>query len=451
MIHPYERAFRSVLFPLYETVLRRRRTLSYLREAERTQWISKDEIAAIQLARLRALVAACWQEVPYYRQTWTEAGLSPGDLASLEDLRHFPIITKQDIRENLGRMTAPSLQGEIHYKTTGGSTGEPLRFGYTRESYERRVAMMWRGYAWAGARMGRRTLFIWAGAVGRASWRQTLKDRAFHGFFHRHMLDSFSLNDNNLEHHVDEVARWRPEVIVSYVSPLVRMARWMVERGRTIRGVKSILGAAEALSEDARRIIEAAFPDASAFNTYGCREFMLIAAECGHRRGLHVNADHLVVEIVDGAGTPADSGELVITDLSNYGMPFVRYKNGDVATWSTVQRCACGRGLPLLAEVTGRRLDIIRAPDGRALPGEFFPHLLKDVPGILRFQVVQKRLDALELKIVADAGFTAREEAFVLQQVSSALGGGVELQLHRVDEIPLTASGKFRVTVSEIE
>jgi phenylacetate-CoA ligase len=130
-------------------------------------------------------------------------------------------------------------------------------------------------------------------------------------------------------------------------------------------------------------------------------------------------------------------------------MPFLRYANGDMATASSA-RCACGRGLPLLARVDGRVLDAIRTPAGHVLPGEFFPHMLKDVPGLERFRLVQRQLDRLDLSIVRGPGFDDASLAYIRREVNKVLGDSIELRCDFVDEIPLTPSGKLRVTVSEL-
>lgn len=175
---------------------------------------------------------------------------------------------------------------------------------------------------------------------------------------------------------------------------------------------------------------------------------MLVASECEHHDGLHVNADHLHVELLGAdASVPA---ELAITDLSNYGMPFLRYLNGDLAQAHPGGECACGRALPRLGRVVGRKLDMIRSSDGRLLPGEFFPHMFKDVAGVRNFQVIQSQLDRLLVKVVSDNAFGEVEERYVRDQIARVLGGAVAIDLHRVDEIPLTPSGKHRVTISEV-
>jgi phenylacetate-coenzyme A ligase PaaK-like adenylate-forming protein len=450
MVNWYEPLFRGVLYPTYETGLRRRRTLAYLAEYQRSQWLSDEELAALQWRRLKALLEHCQREVPYYRRRWRELGVVPNDIRSLDDFARLPILTKQDIREHYDELKAESLRDQLLYKATGGSTGEPLRFGLTRESNDRRTAVMWRGYGWAGARMGRRTLFLWSGAVGAPTPLHRLKDRLYNAAFARCMLNTFRMTEANLAEYADAIDAYRPDVIVGYVGPLMQLAQWLLATGRRVFRPQSILGAAEALHEFQRRIIEQAF-GAPAFNTYGCREFMLIASECEQRDGLHVNADHLVVELhqptqaADGAHT----GNLLVTDLFNYGMPFVRYLNGDMATGES-SPCCCGRALPRLRRVEGRQLDAIRTSAGHLLPGEFFPHMLKDVRGLKSYQVVQTSLDRLDLSLVRGDGFDEQSLAYIRNEVSKVLGDSIALHCHFVEDIPLTPSGKRRVTVSEL-
>jgi phenylacetate-CoA ligase len=187
------------------------------------------------------------------------------------------------------------------------------------------------------------------------------------------------------------------------------------------------------------------------FETYGCREFMLIAAECECRQGLHLTAEHLWVEILDDAGNPAPAGEegnVVVTDLFNYGMPFIRYATGDRAVASP-EPCRCGRGLPLLSKIVGRQLDVIRTPDGRLIPGEFFPHLIKDFPAVRRFQVVQEEPDRAVLRVVAD-GMAPEAHRKLYDTVRQRLGPAMRFDIEPVEQIPLTAAGKLQVVVSHV-
>ncbi|MDR6840327.1 phenylacetate--CoA ligase family protein [Pseudoxanthomonas sacheonensis] len=444
----YEPLFRRVLFPIYESGLRRRKTLDYLREYERSQWRTLEETEALQWRKLQDLIRHCWEQVPYYRERWQALGIAaPEDIAGPADYARLPVLNKPEIRANFDKLIAPGYRDGMLYKTTGGSTGEPLRFGYTRESYERRLSIMWRGYGWAGARLGQRTLYLWGTSIG----AQKRKDRLYHAGFNRYMLNAFEMSEARMAEYADAIDRFRPETIVSYVAPIVKMAEWLITNGRRIHRPQRILGAAETLHESQRRIIEQAF-GCPAYNTYGCREFMLIAAECEHRGGLHVNADHLKVELgaVNGEGQD-ESGprDIIVTDLHNYGMPLLRYANGDLAT-AGPRTCACGRGLPLLASVDGRKLDALRTRDGRFVPGEYIVYAFLYATGIKRYQVVQKQLDTFEIRIVRDRDFEPSAIDLVRRELLKVVGDSVALNFEFVDEIPLTQTGKLRVTISEL-
>jgi phenylacetate-CoA ligase len=177
---------------------------------------------------------------------------------------------------------------------------------------------------------------------------------------------------------------------------------------------------------------------------------MLIAAECERHCGLHLTNEQLLVEIVDAEGRPVPDGEegdVVVTDLYNYGMPFIRYRNGDRAIKGT-ESCGCGRGLPLLKDVTGRVADMIRTPDDRVITGLFFPHLMKDYPSVLRYQVVQEELDLVEMRVVATEAWNADVQSAIESAVRQKLGPLVRVELMRVADIPLSKGGKLRPVVS---
>lgn len=442
----YENLFRHLLFPLYESGVRGRRTLQYLEEYERSQWLDPEQVRAMQWEKLAKLIDHCWQHVPYYRERWRQIGAQPGDIRSMDDYALLPVLGKAEIRANFERLIAPGWRKDLLYKTTGGSTGEPLRFGYTRESYERRVAVMFRGYGWAGARMGQRTLYLW----GQASGRRSAKDFLHQAAFHRRTLDAFTMSEAQMPRYVAVINRYRPEVIVSYVAPIVKLAEWAMANGHRLHRPALILAAAETLHEPQREVIEKAF-GCPAYNTYGCREFMLVAAECEQRNGLHVNADHLVVELgrsVSPAGAE-DACDVIVTDLHNYGMPLLRYANGDLATAGKTS-CTCGRGLPLLSRIDGRRLDALRTPDGRFLPGEFIVYAFLKGNGIERYQVVQRELGTLDVNVVRGDGFDEQAMERIAGELRSRFGDQVAVRIHYVDDIPLTPTGKHRVTISEL-
>ena len=451
----YEPLFRHVLYPAYESGLRRRKTLAYLHEYERDQWRSADELDALQWRKLQRLIAHCWEHVPFYREWWGQAGVAgAADIRDRDDYARLPLLTKPVIREHFEAMIAPAHRGALYFKSTGGSTGEPLRFGYTRESYERRVAVMHRGYGWAGARLGQCTAYLWGAPVAAPAGFQLFKDRLYHAAFNRRMLNAFDMSEQRMAEYADAIDRFRPETIVSYVGPLVELAQWIERNGRSIHRPQRVLGAAEALHAHQRELLQRVF-GAPAYDTYGCREVMLIAAECEAHDGLHINTDHLHVEFHrDAAGLQAGQqanspAELVITDLHNDGMPLMRYLNGDLGTPGG-RTCACGRHLPKLAKVDGRKLDALRTADGRVLPGEYFVHTLMSFTSIRHYQVVQRSLDTILMRLVVNPDFDAMAEAQVRDEIRKLVGDSVAVEFEYRDEIALTASGKRRVTICEL-
>lgn len=436
----------------HEKFIKRRKMLDYRAFLEKSQWWSKGELERHQLAALQKLLAHAYQNVPYWRETFARLGLTPADVRSLDDLRKLPVIDKAEIRAHKDRMIADNWRGRTWTKATGGSTGVPLELDYTPESYDWRVACSKRGYSWAhGCEDGKRQAYIWGVGIGRQPFLKKLKEDLHHAMLGQKYFNCFEFDGARMADCLSELKRYRPEYIVGYTNPLYEFAKFVEKDGGPGFAPKAVISAAEKLHPFQREKIQAVFKCA-AFNTYGCREFMLIGAECEKHEGLHLSMENLLVEIIKEDGSPArpgETGDIVVTDLHNFGMPFIRYRIGDIGILSE-KPCSCGRGLIMLKDVLGRSLDIIRTPDGKVVPGEFFPHLMKEFKGIERFQVVQDRLDHLEIKVVKNAAFSDAELRFLQEEIRKVTGAGLRTDYSFVDDIPLTRTGKFRVTVSQI-
>ncbi len=433
----------------FEERWKRRATFRFWFELEASQWLDAPELERRRVAALRALLAHAQKHSSYYRRTWSERGLEPGSIGRTGDLARWPVVERETFQaESAGiRAELPGLKRIS--KATGGSTGVPLRFELDARSYDKRVAATFRGYNWAGAGPGTKQLHLWGTSATPEGFLARHQTRAYNRLYRRRVLSAFELRDATTLGFFRELEAYRPEVIVAYVNALDAFARRLQDLELVPTPPRSIVVGAEKLHGFQRQRIEAVFK-APVFETYGSREFMLIAAQCERRRGLHVTAENLVVEVVDEAGRPAPDGvegEVVVTDLYNYAMPFVRYANGYRAVAGG--RCDCGRGLPLLAEVIGRRADMLTTPDGRHVSGLFFPHLLKDFPAVRRFQVVQERADQIVLKLVAP-GVTSDALARIAVAVEGLLGAAVRFEVQTVPEIPLSPSGKLLVVVNRI-
>jgi phenylacetate-CoA ligase len=442
--------YRHLLLPFFDGVVKRRRTLEYWRQAEESQWWSCDRLEAFQWEALRRLLAHAETTCLYYREAWSERGFSSSTLGSWEDFASWPLITRETIRRHrlAMRTTAPLPRLS---KATGGSSGEPLHFDLNPDSDERRNAMMFRGYGWAGGAPGSKQLYVWGSHVGKVPAWKRWKAELHHRFDRHLVLSCFDFTPDKMRQHRDRWNRYQPEVIVAYTNPLYEFARFLQQERLEVTPPKSIIVGAEKLHDFQRALLEEVFR-APVFETYGSREFMLIGAECEHHTGLHLSLENLLVEILDDDGHPTPPGEegnVVVTDLFNYGMPFVRYVSGDRAV-AGFEMCPCGRGLPLLKKVVGRQLDVLETPDGRKVPGEFFPHLLKEFPAIRRFQIVQSQREAITLKLVVEGGFTLADRDLLLKEVHKCTGPAVRIDLDLVDDIPLTKAGKHRVVVHAV-
>jgi len=444
-----ETLYRRLLLPFYEGTLKGRAIFPQLAELERSQWLPTAELERRQIAALRDLLRHAGTTCPYFQEQWARQGLDPARVHSFEDFRGWPVIDRDVIRQHRAGMRSLRPDLRLLTKSTGGSSGVPLQFDLDLGSHVRRVAATHRGYGWAGAGPGTKQLHLWGVPLGRRSRWAHAKDALYNRLNRRTMLNSFDLGTERVSAFVQTLNRSRPAVIVAYTGALYTFARMVQQHGARVWSPQAIVVGAEKLWPFQRRVIEAVF-SAPVFETYGSREVMLIGAECDRHEGLHLTAENLLVEILDDDGAPTAAGEegnVVITDLFNYGMPFIRYANGDRAV-AGGRPCSCGRGLPLLRQVVGRQLDVLHTPSGRRVPGEFFPHLLKDYSSVQRYQVIQDALDHVELRLVLAGPLTDLARLMLEAEARQVLGADVRFEVLVVNEIPLTPAGKLQVVVN---
>lgn len=446
----YEKIFKNFLYPFHESVLKRRHTLSYLQDLKLNQWKSVQELKDSQWSDLRKLLAHAYENTSYYKNLLDDLNLAPARINNYEDFQKIPICSRQDIVAHRDRMIAENYRNKVSHKSTGGSTGTPLHFALDQNSYEWRMAATQRGYGWAHCEAGTPTLYIWGVDVGTPSrWKQ-LKTDLYHRAYNRKMFNCFEFDETEMQRCVDYINSKKPTGIVAFTTAVYNLAQYIDRNNLDVAPVGSVITGAEKLHDYQRKLIEKAF-HTQVFNTYGCREFMLIAAECEKHEGLHVTVDNLFVEILNNGkpAQPGERGEVVITDLHNYGMPFIRYRNGDIAVQGK-KPCSCGRGLPLIKDIDGRKVDEIVATDGKVVSGGFFPHLMKEFDEIQKFQVIQKATDRLVVKLVLLRELSKERLEFCRSEIQKVFGADMGIEFEFVEDIPLTLTGKYRVTISEI-
>lgn len=425
----------------------------YAQELERAQWLDAHEIQVIQARKLRALVEHTYRHVPFYRQHFDLAGVTPQTIQSVADLARVPLLTKQDIQRNLDTLIANDVtRARLIENHTGGSTGHPLTFFHDRNFVAWDRADKLRSYRMAGYRLGMRWAFLWGSdydAQAHKGWRGRFLDRLIYNLI---WINTFDLTSETLERAARELCAWQPEMLVAYVSSATLLARMLKTRGITAIRPRSIQTSAETLTTADRALIEETF-GCRVFDRYGCREVGNIAHECDAHQGLHILAENNLVELLDAKDQPVAPGQLgriVVTNLNNYAMPFIRYDIGDVGIAAT-SRCACGRGLPLLAAVIGRTSDVITSPSGKLLHGEFFTHLFYKLSGVQQFRVIQETRAELRIQIVPSATFDpARAQRFLEETIHQHADPAFRIHFELRDALPPASSGKYRFTISNV-
>jgi phenylacetate-CoA ligase len=449
----YGRLLATALFPAWEAAIRRRPTLDRLSFLERSQWRSLDELVALQTAMLRGLVGHAFDHVPLYRRRFLDAGMTPDDVREPADLRHLPILDREEARDAGAARQATVAPFTAVRKTTGGSTGIPLVFGYDLGSEVWRQAVRLRGYAWAGFPIGARSLHYWA-QIPAAGLRRRLKVAADRRLKRELHVDCVPRGERHMRAAVEAIRRHRPHAIVTYSQAGAALARYVAEAGARAWGAIPVLCGAERLFDADRRAIVEAFGPA-VFETYGSREFMLIASECEAHDGLHTAMENLLVEVVvrDGGverpAEPGEVGELVVTDLHNFAMPFIRYAIGDLAVARAPGRCGCGRELLKIGPIEGRVTETLRDAEGRPVSGILFSVLFTVLAQHARqFQVIQRRDRSVIVRLVPDRDLGGGE----LEKIRAYCAGylpGIEIATVLVDDIAPARSGKRQVVVVE--
>jgi phenylacetate-CoA ligase len=445
----YAALFNTVVLPSWERVIRRRDTLKHLAYLEASQWLSREERAKRELVELRRLLSYAGEHVPYYRELFRKERFEPLGVASRRDLEALPLLTRQIVRERYQDLVDPAHRGSNLKKGTSGSTGTPLKFEYSMASECWRQAVKLRGYGWAGYRPGVKTFYYWAAVSGAPP---SLKIRADRALRRETFFDSMKQDSASRYAALTLFRKTRPDVVVCYTQSCAQFARWVLDEGlRDWDDVPVICGAEAVLPGD-RAVLARAFGP-GVFETYGSRETMLMAAECEAHDGMHVQEENLLIEAVrDGrAVPPGEAGDVVVTDLHNYGMPMIRYVNGDVATFAEPGICSCGRDLARMVRVDGRRADTLRDGAGNAVPGIVFHVLFSDARReiIRQFQAVQRDGGSVVLKVVRGREFSDDAFAAITGRFSEYLRG-LPLSVEFHDAItPHVKSGKIKTIVVE--
>jgi phenylacetate-CoA ligase len=317
-----------------------------------------------------------------------------------------------------------------------------------RERFDSRKASTLRHNGWAGLRPGDWQISLWGSRLDQGrpvTWADHIRNLLL---YRTVTLNTARIADADWLKFVDEIRRKKPRAMVAYTQAAVLFARYIQQHKIEDVQIDSIITTAEMLLPGQRELLEEVF-GGKVFNRYGCREVSVVASECEFHRGMHVNAEALLVEIVTGEGTPGKAGRILVTDLLNYSMPLIRYEIGDVGEWADEQNCPCGRHLPLLADVQGRITDFLVLPDGRRISGPALTLIVSDLSAVRQVQFVQKSPGVIILRVVPGVKYGPATEQELRKRMSLYLGDSVTLQIGLAESIASEISGKYRFVVRE--
>lgn len=446
---------RNMIYPMAD-VLMKTSLMKYLREYEKTQWWSRDQLLALQNEKLKALIRHVYQNVPYYQCLFRERGITPRDILTVEDLTKLPILTKDIIRRNFEDLTANDINSRKHLlNSSSGSTGEPLRYYIDMNVVSAAWAGTFRGWQWAGYKLGdKRTTLGGASIVpdkppsliNRLRW---LSER-------NQPFSAFHMDQEKMAIYAGKIAAYKPKFLRGYPSAIYVFAEYLRRTGINTIRPQAVFTTAEMLLPHHRQAIEKQF-ECMVFDNYGCYDGGPQACQCSAHHGYHISIDKCILEFVDEFGKPVradSSGEILTTDLDNYTMPFIRYAVGDRGTPSDKQ-CPCGRGLPIMSSIQGRVVELFVMKDGNVISGlpltDVFEHIEQRERGKFKqYQIIQKNVDEIVIKIVKGDNYSEQDASIIVQEFRRHLGEDIKVEMEFLDHIATTKAGKRIFVMSEV-
>ena len=420
-------------------------------QLEQTEWCSAASIQSRQMDQLAVLLRHAHETVPFWRERLTRAGYAPDREITVDWLLSLPTLTRADIQSHgdaLVSSAVPRDHGALMEGHTSGSTGTPVRFVTTSLT-----RFFWRAFTL------REHLWHQRDFQGKfASIRLGVKEEETSGWgpstdvaLSTGPAATLSIT-TDVEYQLAWLQRQSPDYLLSFPSNLDELARLSLERGIRIPRLREVRAISEPLSPQTRQRVREAW-GTPVTDVYSTQEVGYIALQCPAHEQYHVQAEGVIVEIIDDDGKPCKPGELgrvVVTSLHNFAIPFIRYEIGDLAEPGTA--CPCGRGLPVITKIYGRVRNMITLPDGRKMWPSLPGRLSQFAGGKVRQrQVIQRSLERIEVLLSVWSALTAEEENELRTATQKALGHSFAVRIIYCASIERSSSGKFEEFRSEVD
>ena len=416
--------------------------------------VTEDKLSTFQEKYLQRLLLHTYCNVPYYHNIFDEISIIKNSKVDLSKFSEIPILTKEIIREHRGELVSKDYTSrKWYYNSSGGATGEPVRFiqDDLYRKWGNATSHYWYKDILGISEPSVKRVILWGSErdlfQGGMGWKVKIMNWLTNTVF----LNSFKMTEQDMEHYVDIINSHKPNFIRGYAGSLYELCKYAQRKGMKIHSPKLVVAAAEILTDEMREKIETVF-GTKVYDHYGSRETNNLAGEC--QEGLmHVFAFHNYVEVVDNHNQPVKEGEegkVIVTNLHNYSMPFIRYEIGDMAVLGR-NRCKCGNVLPTLKKVIGRITDGFILENGTTIPAEYFIHLIGVVcnKGFIRkFQVIQEDYQKVRILVIPERIIEESEKKDIEDKIKLVMGQGCQVTWDFVDEIPKTLQGKYIYTRS---
>jgi len=434
--------------------------LAILYQLESSQWLDIKEFNKLQMKQLRAVLAHAADTVPYYQSIFKELGIDqlPQELDD-KFLHQLPILTRnitQKSEQQLISRNIPKDHGKHKKMKTSGSSGTPVSILGTELTRFYWCVFVLRDHIWQKRDFSKQLAVIRLAPkhVGLPPAGMTSQAWGVANITFSTGPSHFLNIASPLEDQITWLQKKNPEYLISFPSNLIALADYAISNNIQLDNLLEVSTIGETVTDILRKKVREAW-GVSVKDVYTCEEAGYIAIQCPDHDHYHIQSENVFVEIVDDDGNPCQQGEvghLLITTLHNFATPLIRYELGDMAEWGGP--CSCGRNLPVLKKIHGRKRNRLILPDGRSE----FPYLgeydqFKKITDkkTKQFQFIQKSTEVIELKLVIDLPLNAKEEAGYAKQIQENFGHPFKVIFSYPDFIPKKANGKFEEFVCEVQ
>lgn len=411
---------------------------------------TEGNLLEFQEKNLNKLLLHAYNNVPYYHRVFKENSIVDNGIVDLSNFNNMPLLNKETIgKEEL--ISKDHTMRKWYYNYSGGSTGEPTKF-IQDDQYTRWIEATNKYYYQEMLGIDGKIvkkIILWGSPRDLFKGTIGLKAKINSWITNTILLNSFKMTKKDMEKYIKIINSYKPDLIRGYAGSLYGLCNYIEETNSSIYSPKIVVSSAETLGEKMREQIESVF-GTKLHDFYGSRETASIAGECKYGL-MHMFMFNNYVEILDDQDHPVEGGEtgkVIVTNLHNYSMPFIRYEIGDAAI-PEPKKCQCGNMLPTLKKVAGRVEEQFVREDGSIVIGYFFVHLIAVTckgEQINKFQVIQEDYNKIRILIVSKEGMNGQRKKHIEEKIKVVMGKNCNVVWDFVDDIPKTKSGKYLYT-----